>query len=371
MKSTCLFIPPNFPTVFDPIGGNVYYDHFRLASILFRSVVVVSNTSSFGGLHVRNLEANSVIIEDKNQRAQAGKVRSAFAIIKQFVVAGYAIKKYDLDVIYAHGIRWSGFIGAIMALLFRKPFFLYVHSATPERERLPYLRFISNIAFRFAAAAFFVSEGQCRNYLEKYKVKSSAVIGNPVDTKSFVIAERPLEEHVTKILFAGRPTPEKGFPLLLDLIDTMVSMQLNVHVTILTDTRLLSPEYERRTQKNEHVALMHYQSREKYAKIISESSFLISLSQFESFSYVVAEALACGKPVVATACDGPKDLINENNGILIPIDNLERACEATLWMIENYRKYDPHIIRNDIVSRFSSDPLQDKLARQFLAKGLL
>ena len=124
MKSTCLFIPPNFPSFKDPVGGNVYYDHFLLASRLFQAVVAVSNISAFGGIHVRSLNANSFIIENKGHSPSRGKLSNAIAIIKHLGVLIWAMKKHNTDIICAHGIRWSGFLGAIVAGLFRKPFFL-------------------------------------------------------------------------------------------------------------------------------------------------------------------------------------------------------------------------------------------------------
>jgi glycosyltransferase involved in cell wall biosynthesis len=65
---------------------------------------------------------------------------------------------------------------------------------------------------------------------------------------------------------------------------------------------------------------------------------LICASWVESFSRVVLEAMAAGKPVVATRCGGPEELVVDGQtGILVPTHCPERIATAVLKLVEDAR----------------------------------
>lgn len=63
-------------------------------------------------------------------------------------------------------------------------------------------------------------------------------------------------------------------------------------------------------------------------KYIRKSDILIITSQSESFGNVVIESFICNTPVISTDCGGPSELVDEDCGILIPIDNNKKLSEA-------------------------------------------
>ena len=69
----------------------------------------------------------------------------------------------------------------------------------------------------------------------------------------------------------------------------------------------------------------------------SNSSILMSTSLFEPFGLVIAEAMSCGLPVVASDCPyGPAAIISEGvNGFLIPFDNMQCFAEKLSLLIED------------------------------------
>ena len=92
-------------------------------------------------------------------------------------------------------------------------------------------------------------------------------------------------------------------------------------------------------------------SQRRVRNLISESHFVISSSQHENNPVVLIEAIACGKPIIATSCGGPEDIVNETNGLLAKINDPEDLSQKMLQMINNY---DPQQIRADFEKRFSS-----------------
>lgn len=96
-------------------------------------------------------------------------------------------------------------------------------------------------------------------------------------------------------------------------------------------------------------------SNEEVYRFLASSDFLITNSNYETFSVATAEALACGVPVIATRCGGPEDYVNEQVGILIEPGNSKQLKEAILHMLDNCDKYDKQEIREYAIAKFNSE----------------
>ena len=92
----------------------------------------------------------------------------------------------------------------------------------------------------------------------------------------------------------------------------------------------------------------------------SAADFFVLPSFQEAFCQTPLEAMACGTPVVAFPCSGASDLINEDNGVVcedFTADALANGIKTAMS-----REYDPKIIREDVINRFS----YDKIAQQYI-----
>jgi glycosyltransferase involved in cell wall biosynthesis len=67
---------------------------------------------------------------------------------------------------------------------------------------------------------------------------------------------------------------------------------------------------------------------------------------------VFIEALACGRPLIATRCGGPESIVNEGNGLLLPVGDVEALSGALLTMFEKSRSFDPLALRRDFERRY-------------------
>jgi glycosyltransferase involved in cell wall biosynthesis len=76
-------------------------------------------------------------------------------------------------------------------------------------------------------------------------------------------------------------------------------------------------------------------------------------SNVETFSVVTGEALAQGRPVIATRCGGPVAFVTPGNGILIEPRDDRALAEAMIHMTRNAAEYDPTAIRSGVSDRFS------------------
>ncbi len=51
------------------------------------------------------------------------------------------------------------------------------------------------------------------------------------------------------------------------------------------------------------------------------------------------KVIACGKLVIGTSDGGPREIINKNIGILVPLKNTEVLIDAIDYMLDHYQEY--------------------------------
>lgn len=100
-------------------------------------------------------------------------------------------------------------------------------------------------------------------------------------------------------------------------------------------------------------------------KLLSESDALVLPSSHETFGVVFIEAMAMGLPVIAGNFGGPVDIVNESNGILVPIRDAKVLADSMQDMIENYSRYDNRRIALDCESQYSSEKVAKSLEKIF------
>lgn len=62
-------------------------------------------------------------------------------------------------------------------------------------------------------------------------------------------------------------------------------------------------------------------------------------SNYESFSVVIAEAMACGLPVIASRAGGLANELTSKHGIIIKVGNVTALSNSMNEMMNNYQQY--------------------------------
>ncbi|MBW4443791.1 MAG: glycosyltransferase [Plectolyngbya sp. WJT66-NPBG17] len=168
------------------------------------------------------------------------------------------------------------------------------------------------------------------------------VIYNPVVTPEvFHKSEEPLEHpwfnpgEPPVILGIGRLVSQKDFSTLITAF-AKVREQRPVRLIILGEGEKRSQleELIQRLGLEQDVALPGF-AENPYAYLSRAALFVLS-SRFEGFGNVVAEALACGAPVVSTDCpSGPAEILECGKyGRLIPVADSDAMTIAILEMLD-------------------------------------
>ena len=73
-----------------------------------------------------------------------------------------------------------------------------------------------------------------------------------------------------------------------------------------------------------------------------------------------------GKPVIASITGGPDSFVNESNGILVPVENIEKTADAMQFVLSNYSKYNTNTIEEFARNNFSADCICEQIHQVYM-----
>lgn len=149
---------------------------------------------------------------------------------------------------------------------------------------------------------------------------------------------------------------EKGVDLLVRALINLKSYPLHLHII---------SAHQNNTEKDKILNIIQdyelqdwitfhpQQSQKELVSYLQGADLLISPSRKEGFGLVVAEAMACGTPVLATRSGGPEEIVTPQSGLLVETDNptaIQSGLEEILSKLDQYKSSKLHA---DIEKRFS------------------
>lgn len=179
----------------------------------------------------------------------------------------------------------------------------------------------------------------------------------PIDTERFspgdAVASRallnlPREEPIG--LFVGSTHPMKGFPIVQALMDRLP----DVHWVL-----ALRGGASEGTSGKANVTVLRDVSHEEIPQLYRAADFVVCPSLYEPFGYVVAEALACGTPVIATPGGAGRAFLKDAplDQLLIPdaepADKFAAAAREILRAAEFYRQKVKELARPRLIESMS------------------
>jgi colanic acid/amylovoran biosynthesis glycosyltransferase len=231
------------------------------------------------------------------------------------------------DLVHAHWLP-SGAVAMSLGV----PFVVQVWGTDLEiARRVPLLARPVLRSARFVIAASTALAEQA----ERLGAREVRVIPNGVDVPRRV----PAPEEPPFALYAGRLSPEKG---ILDLLEAADGLALQIAGD--------GPLRERVPQALG--MLPHKELLQAYAR----ASVVVVPSRREGFGVVCAEAMAHGRPVVATAVGGLLDLVEDGvTGLLVPPRDTTALREALTRLLGDgeLRRSMGVAARQRIAARFS------------------
>lgn len=134
----------------------------------------------------------------------------------------------------------------------------------------------------------------------------------------------------------GRLVPEKGFRLAMPAIAAARARCPQLHVVIAGEGPEREPLAEEIAARGLRAAVRLLGNRDDIPRVLAAADLLLHPSEREGAPNVVLEAMAAGRPVVATACAGTPELVVEGEtGYLVPIADERALTERLLRLAED------------------------------------
>lgn len=178
-------------------------------------------------------------------------------------------------------------------------------------------------SYRKAAGVVAISDYTADSVTRVMGVTGVSTIHCWVDTDKFRPAESASDSphRPFRLLYVGNTSRRKGFDLLAPIMRALGSgFELLFTSGLRGRTRGSYPQ---------NMIPLGVLSEEKLIRAYQECDALLFPSRFEGFGYVALEAMACGRPVIATNCTSIPEVVEDGvTGILCQVDNVDGFVSA-------------------------------------------
>lgn len=192
------------------------------------------------------------------------------------------------------------------------------------------------------------------------------VIGNLINTE-FFIPVKTERHHLTKTHFLsiGLLTQQKGMDFLLQAAALLLRRGETAFELTIGSDGPERPRLERMAQSLGLRECCHFTgmlSRAQVKQHMQQCDVFVLPSLHETFGLVIAEAMACGKPVIATRCGGPEFVVTTDNGILVDVANPAALAGAMANFIQRHLSFNTQNVRRSVVERFGVETFLHKIS---------
>jgi glycosyltransferase involved in cell wall biosynthesis len=198
--------------------------------------------------------------------------------------------------------------------------------------------------------------------VEKYVLDTSkiSVIPNVIDHSLFFIDENKKNDLdvVTFTAVATWKSPKCPIYFMGALTKIQAKSSQKIVLNMVGDGPLL--EEIKAKKHNFQIHFLGKKTKEEISNLLRESTFFLHASHIETFSVVIAEALFCGVPVIASNVGAIPELIFDFNGVLC--DN-----KVESWVAGIEKALSSTYNRTDIANKAFSAYNQTKVGEAFKA----
>lgn len=269
------------------------------------------------------------------------------------------------SLVHGQSAIWGGVAAQQIAKTLGIPCVVTEHSSAYARHMLtPYERAAARRTFLEASAITAVSEAMAQTLADQFSVTNCHVIPNPVDW-SFFDAALTSDDSADYFLAVGSLDSNKGQDRILRaFVSAFRNQSVSLHLAGDGPQARALQNLVSELGLSTRVVFLGVLNRSELIREMSQSIAVVSASAVETFGLVLAEAQALGIPVVATDSGGTRDIVSEENGLLIP-DGEESELAGALGRVYSERarwRARRSDIRRQAVTRFHPEVV----ARQFL-----
>ncbi len=286
---------------------------------------------------------------------------------------------FDFDLIDAHFAYPDGFAAVLLGFWFRRPACITLRGTIVQWSKRRIGRWLCDWAMRHAERVIAVAESlAARARQAEVPEQRIATIPNGVDTGRFRLidyaaARRSLgvPERGRLLVSVAHISPRKGFHRVIRSLPRVLQSCSDVRLAIVggkgaeEDNSAALEALARQLGLSEKVLFVGAQIPDQVALWLAAADVFALASDYEGCPNVVLEAMACGRPVVATKVGDIERMVPTDAGVLFddPEDNVELAESLVAALM---REWDAERIREQVAMRSWDD-----VARRVMVQWLL
>jgi len=258
------------------------------------------------------------------------------------------IREKNIDVIYSN--TSAVLVGVWLALSTKKKHIFHLHEIIVSPVWLG--KFLGRLINASSERVIVVSRAVYDNWKDKVSEKKLHLIYNGLDYDQFIHGSKPIREMLVPhnrekiwIGMIGRVSHWKGQGYFLDIVKILSDQYPDTHFLIAGDafpgTEHLLKEMKEKIGKLSLSGRVTYLGFRSDVPDLLQSLDILVLPSIlpDPLPTVILEAMASGKPVVATAHGGACEMVKDSEtGFLIPWDNPQAAAGKIAFLIENAPK---------------------------------
>ncbi|MBT5470092.1 MAG: glycosyltransferase [Nitrospina sp.] len=274
------------------------------------------------------------------------KIQIPFLILSGMIAFVRTLRKTKASIVNSHWLVPQGLISA-----FFKKRYGYFHAITIHAAdvfllaRIPFGKLLTRFIVDNTDIFLPVSRKnqEILESLAPNKKIRSEILPMGVSIQFFDSSENVAPEElgidVTKknALFVGKITEKKGLPYLIRAFTDWSKTESNARLIIVGDGFMRSQCEEEANQLNvaDKINFVGMKSKTEVRNYLKNSDLLVvpsiidSLGETEGAPVVVMEAMAAGKPIIASDVGGISDMVSDNlNGIIVQPKDVTALTEA-------------------------------------------
>ena len=367
MRRKILFLVNWYPNLASPVSGIFIRDQAQLLAERFEvnvlAVYPIGLRTAFRDRRHNSIEHDGKVVVYRVY-APTPPYIPHLRLLSSAYVAWRELHKYIRrhgcpDLIHAHVVLPCGWVAAQASRAWNIPALLTEHSSPFTVHLYTSLqRWLVRETMR-SIPVLAVSPALRQRILEFVPTANVRVLGNVISTRFFTPEDTVLNE------------PGKKRFLTIALLSYQKGMNHLLHAAALLRARVDCP-FElviggdgAERQQLEHLArqlgltnicrFVGLLDRTQVRDWMRWCDVFVLPSIHETFGVVLGEAMACGKPVIATRCGGPEFVVEDGCGILVPIADAQALADAMEQFLPGQVQYDPVRIRESICARFGED----------------
>ena len=274
------------------------------------------HVASTGGLWESELAAHGI----QHHKIIDIDSKNPVTVLKLLFSIHQIIKQKGITIVHTHH-RMAAFY--IRLLKFVYPKLTHVYTAhNVFKDKLPLYRFALKNAKSVA-----VGEAVNTSLKEDVGITDSKVIYNGVILKE---TDNQVDEIISydgiKLGCIARLSEQKGLTYLLDAMSLLTVK--DIRLFIVGDGELRNELENKVEELHLQDSVMFLGYRKDIVECINSFDFLVSSSLFEGLALNIIEAFMNGKTMVATDIPGINEVVNDENGILVPAKNPDALAGA-------------------------------------------